>query len=74
MSSQTKKGERMTSYYAGKPTGSWYEGGGIEIGNTCGHKHRSIETAQRCADSREAPGFSEWHVYDYATNKEAVPE
>ena len=59
-----QEGETMTIYYAGKPTGSRYEDGGEEIGNACGHKHRSIESAQRCADNREAPGFAEGRVYD----------
>lgn len=51
------------SYYAGKPTGSWYENGSPEIGWTCGHKHQTIAAAAKCADKQEAPGFREWGVY-----------
>lgn len=53
----------MTYYYAGKPTGAHYEDGTPEIGNTCSHKHHTIEAASKCADKHEAPGFTEWGVY-----------
>lgn len=51
-------------YYAGKPTGSWYElDGRPKRGWTCGHKHHTIEAASKCADKQEAPGFREWGVF-----------
>ena len=47
-------------YYAGKPTGSYHSSDGSpEIGNTCGHQHRTEAAAERCAAHCEAPGFSE---------------
>ena len=50
-------------YYAGKPTGSWYEDGTPEIGNTCGHRHKTARAACSCALKQEAPGFREWGTY-----------
>ena len=29
-------------------TGAWFEDGALEMSSTCGHRHKTLATAQRC--------------------------
>jgi len=44
-----------TVYAAGMLTGALRTDGTTEIGNTCGHEHRSREAAAACANKQRGP-------------------